>query len=832
MVDNDKQIRANTNNIFIDEHVNINNDDVHSTTILSPTRVYSSPLMGTSARAAKRRMDSADTANQSPQILYQNTQQIFDEQSSNKTKQDLLQQKPQSKPVTYDTPPRDQQQQQQAQKVITKITTTTTTNSPTLHNRSNSLTKESSSTMTPVDRLLEQAAEIQRPANNNLPSPTSVTTTISNDSSKPVIFERTDQYRIFLDPSTGEPRRRSVIPVNKTGHSTDIDEAQEQADRFHDDHQAIQQLTRVLQEHNTTTINEYKRLPSQTSPILINTTTTTTTTTIPSNLNTAAVERTDQFTVIDALLDNPLGSTNNKQNQSLHARFNDILRNLRNSDYVNALKQSTAKLTKKKRTKPSANVTLVDKETQLNESMISPNVSSSDQTVLIPSNKKKKSKKSPADINYHVLDALISSPVSLRLPESYLTKYNVNPPLTQLSLTSSKTDIHKTNNVVFLQQVNAKVKDETVSNLDKIVNDLLLHGQHTSTVSLPIRPTSLERSNQPKFIYGYIDEQDIVLNISPSESHELSVNSKSRTVEPTYLNGRHILPEYEQRTTWHEQSKLPTTVTREDLELHDKRIPRISERSSSITRTIPISYEYEYPIKTSTPLYTNQENIQLSRLPLSYYLDQPYNPNKTLDYESDSSESDRSTLYQSYKHIPISNRPLFHRTHSSNRSPPRLSHPPRDISPDSTTNNPRRNYIEVFRDGENRPSEIYLLPFNESVPFNQRHSRFDQYHSNQYQRKSHQSSSSSPIRKTTKIIPTVSNHNQNLEQPNPEFENYLRQSKSFDYRPLRLKLQREYKVTPSLLVDEWEQQPIESTSTISNIKTSVSSPDDVFIKQQ
>jgi len=828
MVDNNKQTRINSTNLFIDEYGN--NNDIHSTVTSNSTRAYSSPLMGTSARAAKHRVNTTDTSNQSPQYLYQNTQDILNEQTSNGTKQESRQ-----PPVTYDTPPRNQQQQQ-VQKVITKITTTTTTNSPTQqHNQSNSLPKESSTSMTPVNRLLEQAVETQRLANNNLPSPppttTTTTTTTSNDSSKPIIFERTDQYRVVLDPANGEIRRTPSIPVGKTGHSTDIDQAQEQANRFVDDHQAIQQLTRVLQEHNTTTVNEYhQRLSSQASPILINTTTTTTTTTLPSTVvPVTPIDKTNQFSVIDALLDNPLGTTNSKQNQTLHARFNDILKNLKNSDYVNALKQSATKITKKKPTKKSTNVTLVDKEIQLNESMMDPNAISSDQTILIPSNKKKKSKKSPANINYQVLDALISSPVSLRLPESYLTKYKVNPPLTQLSLASSTTDIHKTNNLPLSQQGNIKAKYDTVNNLDNVVNEIRLHGQQMST----IRPTSLERSNQPKLVYGYMDEQDIVLKISPSTSRDMPNNNRSRRIEPTYFNNRHLLPEHEQHITWHNESKLPTTITCEDLELRDKRIPQINER------TIPISYEYQYPIKISTPLYSNQDNVQLKRLPLSYYLDRPYNSNKTVDYESESSDSDdQSTVYHSYKQIPLSNqshspnRPLFHRTHSSNRSPPPpplpcLARPFRDISPDLPINNVSRNYIEVFRDGENRPSEVYSLLFNESVPFNQRHSRLDQYNSDRYQRKYHQSSS--PIRKSPNIIPIKSTNDEYRQQNNSEFNNYLRQSKSFDYRPLRLKLQREYRITPSLLVDEWEQQPIESTSTNSNMKTSLSSPDDVFI---
>lgn len=377
---------------------------------------------------------------------------------------------------------------------------------------------------------------------------------------------------------------------------------------------------------------------------------------------------------------------------------------------------------------------------------------------------------------------------------------------------------------------------------------------------MPIETTN--QSIKPPVFYRYMDEQGNVLKISstaPSElrptiTGESPSNVKSRTAEPTYFHSRyiavederrHFVPENERHTAWPEEPKLPTTITRKDFELLDKRIPKVSERPSSITRAIPVNYEYQYPIKPST-----HENIQLSWLPLSYQLEQSFQPTATTGYDSDSSESDRSTLYRSYDYTPAHNRshhkhrPLFQKTHPSTHSPTRSYYPPparlplsnRGISPDFSTNNVSRNYIEVFRDGENQPSEVYSLPFEESIPLTQRHSRLDQYQSDKYQRKHH--TSSSPTTKPTKIIPSISNHEPYSPQtvqssPNRQdgyLNNYLRHSKSFDYRPLRTKLQREYKVTPSLLVDEWEQTPFPSTSTTdTNLRPSVSSPDDVFI---
>ena len=201
---------------IVDSHLN----PMASTT----TRTYTPPLMGTSARAAKRRFDNEGTT--------------MSHQSIGEYEQRLK-----TVPSTYDSPPRQ----------------TTTTTTSTTENRTSSSSNESPS----VDHVLEQAVELQRlsqgsTTNNKSPSPDTV------------IIERTEQYQVFLDSSNHEIRRTpsvsrtALIPITKIGHATDLDQAQAQIERLTDDHQAIQQLTRVLQEHNQITTKEYQRLPSAT----------------------------------------------------------------------------------------------------------------------------------------------------------------------------------------------------------------------------------------------------------------------------------------------------------------------------------------------------------------------------------------------------------------------------------------------------------------------------------------------------------------------------------------------------------------------------------------
>jgi hypothetical protein len=371
-----------------------------------------------------------------------------------------------------------------------------------------------------------------------------------------------------------------------------------------------------------------------------------------------------------------------------------------------------------------------------------------------------------------------------------------------------------------------------------------------------------------------MDEQGRILKISstaPSQLREIipkePIQNSYQNIEPTYFRNRQIvvddkrhplISEREQRITRQDESKSPTRVTKEDLQLRDKRIPKLSEQlSSTTTRTIPISIEREHSIKTPfqqqqqqhiSP-HPNQQNVQLTWLPLSYQLDQKYVPSGTAGYDSDSTNSEHSIKYGPYDYAPIdthsrnNNRPLFEKTHYQNRSPVRSYYPSpsrlpygsRGISPDYADHGVSRNYIEVFRDGEIRPSEVYSLPFNESTVTNHHHhSRYDQYQPVKHVQ--NRVPSSSPHSKYAKIIiPSLSNPDPyspptGQNSPNHDyiyFDNYLRQSKSFDYRPLRTKLQREYKITPNLLVDEWDHSQ-QLTSNDYNKQTSVSSPDDVF----
>jgi len=235
--------------------------DAHSNpatpTVSSPTgstRMYTSPLMGTSARAAKRRIDSdsgpiriegTDTYNQHLQHQYQNVRNVLDDQQqsldSNATlpaearqsfnaKRDFFEQRFKTPPPTYDAPPR--------QKIITTVTSSSTVPTTNVQDRTSSSSNESPS----VDRVLEQAVELQKLSTLNA---------TKQETKAPFIFERTEQYQVFLDSANHEVRRTpsitrtSIIPIGKTGHATDLDQAQAQvkAERLTDDHQAIQDLT-------------------------------------------------------------------------------------------------------------------------------------------------------------------------------------------------------------------------------------------------------------------------------------------------------------------------------------------------------------------------------------------------------------------------------------------------------------------------------------------------------------------------------------------------------------------------------------------------------------
>ncbi|CAF0870582.1 unnamed protein product [Adineta steineri] len=868
-------------------YVDSNHNRRKTSPSLSPTRLYSSPLMGTSARAAKRRLDGdmgpvridgTDTYNQQLQHHYQNVRQVLDDQESSPTNINHKNESRQSfnakrnffeerfkppPPPTYDSPPREHQSPQQ---IVTTITTTTST-SPKLLNRKSLQLNDSSLS---VDHILEQANELQKLSNDN---------STKDASQQSLVIERTQQYQVYLDrTSNPEVRHASSSSDLKKNQTTDLDQAQTEAqmNRSIDDHQAIQQLTRVLKEHSSTT-NLYKRLSSQTSPVLINSTTTTTTT-IPTDIKLADLTNKpigSEFSVIDALLDNPIGTNNSKQNDTLHKRFNNIITSLQNSEYVNLLRQSITRSSKKRKSTD---------ETQL--------TNSSDQTPLLSSKQKKKNKKKEKKSKktepktYQVIDALVNSPIILRLPDSVLRKYNVRPPVSQLSPFSSI--ITKDNNILFHQPTDYRTKNETRNSL---VNEPMIHHTAAANASIPratkelqqpIKPNyfhdsayqqhPISNSNQPeapikpRIIYRYLDEQGNVLKLSSTAPSQLRENTPEQSqqtsyqhVEPKYFYNRQIMtddnrhafiPERQERRTWHEQSNIPTKKN-DKYNVHDIRDSRLSERSTPTTRTIPLTIEREHSRRTPTQQnpqhFANQQNLKLAWLPLSYQLDQPYIPSTPAGDDTDSTTSDHSVTYRTYDYLPINNthsqsnnRPLFRHDYYQDPSPERKTYtsPPRvssrnsrNISPAYSSKGFSRNYIEIFRDGETKPSEIYSLPINE--PGNRHHSRYDQ-HEAEISGKSHDPlitrhekniPSSSPSNHDSYYSRTA--HNSRNRDDN-NFDSYLSQSKSFDYRPLRTKLQREYKITPSLLVDEWDH-PQQSISNDSYKTTSVSSPDDVFI---
>jgi hypothetical protein len=1031
----------------IDELVQIVDNHLNPSTSTSPTgstRTYTSPLMGTSARAAKRRIDSdsgpiriegTDTYNQQLQHHYQNVRQILEDQqqSSNSNidpssdsqqsfsaKRDFFEQRFKTPPSTYDTPPR-----QQGQQIIPSTSTTISSN---VQDRTSSSSNESPS----VDRVLEQAVELQKMSNIN---------SVKYDSQVPFIIERTEQYQVFLDSSNHEVRRTpsisrtSLIPVTKIGYATDLDQAQAQVERLTDDHQAIQNLTRALQDHNVTTINEYKRLPSQTNP-----------TSSLSSPSSVLLDRTNlsiksEYSVIDALLNNPVGTIDDKYNYLLNLRSNDISINLRNPEYLNSLKQPTdlSKKSNKKQPKEKKPKEKKVKEKKVKEKKIkekkpkekkpeekkskkklslttdtvehaavtplvnihetSPTLTTqkitttttttttttipSEQTPLIdPKEKKKqdiekkkqdaekkkqdkekkkqdnekkkqtkiKSKQKSKNEDYQVIDAIISSPVTVRLPDSYLIKYNVSAPLSQSSPLQSIPPPIPSSTVVTTtattttaaaatgskdKHTPAADKNQTLFHLAKIVYDLkehhkaafatssntptqsketiiaikrsepilkeTIHQQHPiiSSKQTEIRPQS--EPIKPRVIYRYMDEQGRILKISSTPPSKLREQPPQqyiyRNTEPPYFYGRHIaiddgsrhpLSQYEQRATWQGESKLPTTVTREDLELQDKRVPQLIEQSIPTKRTVPVSVEHERSSRTSskqqqrTHNFSNQQNFKLAFLPLSYPTEQQYVLGGTAGYDTDSTISERSATFRPSEYVPTDhhyhypNRPLNHDYYNHSTGPyyysppPPLSHNGRGISPEYGNGGISRNYIEVFRGGdfrETKPSEIYSLPLSEHIrtspmlPTNNRHSRYDQYQSERYGTTSNHKNIPSPppppqsnyyyyantlpnARYQQTVSPTTVHassyythrnpysHRTVERSPNPEYTTYIRPSKSFDYRPLRTKLQREYKITPNLLVDEWDYPQVSDNikhSPSTTNRSGVSSPDDVFI---
>ena len=1025
--------------------------------VTTTPRNYTPPVMGTSARAVKHRiekentpirLEGTDTVNQNyPSVRpTENDQQTTEQQSvslasteasiesqqSFNAKRDFFEERlKNSSMATYDSPPR--QTLPSAQQIITTITTTTTSlNNTDGHDRTSSSSNESPS----VDHVLEQAVELQR---------LSQATTTSNTSKAPspeaVIIERTEQYQVFLDAANHEIRRTpsvsrtTLVPITKAGHATDLDEAQAQVERLTDDHQAIQQLTRALHEHTQATNKEYKRLPSTPKTIeqiqiplaaagpegasAVTTTTSAATTTSP-------------FSVIDALINNPLGTNNDRSNSLSQTRYQDIISNVRNPEWIHSLKESTPKgkkdekskkpkkekkpkEEKPKEKKPAKEKAKKEKKskdkkkqekqeeeqvlqtthlTTTTEQQSSPSTepvvtTSSEQTPLIdPKDKKKektkkskKSKVSSKDIDYQVIDAIIGSPITSRLPEPYLNKYKVSPPLPTSTLVletlgkttekTSSTDNQTSPSAATVVASTGKENsnNETISELGRIVNELHLHHaaaltasvqlsqpktttkttttttsntveskkspvvtqavvEHnvllsqghsslssapTTNVTVPSTSTELQSTpsatSQTKVLYRYMDEQGRILAISstpPSQLRDQAPTSSSTTYvyrnipetvqrsPPVIYQERHItvdderrhpLAQYEHRSTWPDEPKLPMTTTREDFELRDKRIPQISDhQTGSAVRTIPVSYEAESTMRISSTgpstrqyHYPNQQNVKLAWLPLSYPNEpMSYTSNPTAGYETDSTISERSANYRPYDYAPVENHyhpsqrsPVYYQDyHHHNRSPGATYYPAppnlpysnnRGLSPDYGQS---RNYLEVFRGGdfrETKPSEIYSLPLNEysrrsplQPSTHQRHSRYDQYQSEKYGTNGRRSipslqthpqysshiPSSSLYTSSQYTRRTAPEHRPVHHSPPSAYTNStIRHSKSFDYRPLRTKLQREYKITPNLLVDEWDYPSVSdkihySTATSTTNRSGVSSPDDVFLSNR
>ncbi|CAF5112397.1 unnamed protein product, partial [Rotaria magnacalcarata] len=431
---------------------------------------------------------------------------------------------------------------------------------------------------------------------------------IKNESQAPLIIERTEEYQVFLDSSNHEIRRTpstsrtSIVQLTKTGHATDLDQAQAQVESLTDDHQAIQHLTRVLQEHNVSTINEYKRSSSQTNqnPIALSS---------PDILvDRPDLPITSEYTVIEALVNNPLGTMNDNYNNMLNKRCNDIMTNLRNPEYLNTLKQTTtttaiAKDSKKKskekksKEKKSKEKKLKEQNSKENEkeskrknSLTDDNIERatvrshittsevlqaqtvepmttatlSEQVPLIdPKEKKKqdkekkkaskmKSKSKSKSENYQAIDAIISSPISIRLPDFYLTKYNVSPPLS-LSLplqsipsteisnpiinknTTTTATLSKDNN----NNTNVQDKNQTLFHLIQIVGAIQSHGAPYIKDSLDPAPTRTSIANDSKESVIAPKQSAFVLNEVVHEPALLEQQRSIVTSNPTVpsLNG-------------------------------------------------------------------------------------------------------------------------------------------------------------------------------------------------------------------------------------------------------------------------------------------------------
>ena len=558
--------------------------------------------------------------------------------------------------------------------------------------------------------------------------------------------------------------------------------------------------------------------------------------------------------MIDALISNPLGTLDTQSNNISQIRYQNILSNIRNPEWIHSLKAisspTTTTKTKTKSKSKKEKLPATPSSPPTSEKLLTTN--SAENTPLIDEkDKKKKEKKTKTttkkekatktEVNYQVIDAIIGSPISIRLPESYLNKYKVNPPS---PLPSPLETLEKTNEIP---------TTTSILHLAEIVHQLHLHHAAALLASVnttkptpavvnqivhqerpPVAESTDNNNPKPRVLYRYMDEQGHVLAISSTPPSQLREQPSSAVYQDRQIRvddeRRHPLPQYEHRPTWQGERKLPTTVTREDLEMRDKRIPQLTDQIGSTTpRTIPVSYEQEPAHQSRLYHYPNQPNVKLAWLPLSYQ-------SEVTGYETDSTLSERSGNYRSYDYAPTEShyRPMlssYHRTSGPQYypPPPPLPYMTRRISPDYGQS---RNYLEVFRGGDPRPSEVYSLPLNDYIQSG-RSSRYDQYQSDQ-------SRSTGPVHIPS---PTVYYTHRTPPHPHQSVQNSpfppstVRQSKSFDYRPLRTKLQREYKITPNLLVEEWDYPSISerihySTATSTTNRSGVSSPDDVFLSNR
>ncbi|CAF4069196.1 unnamed protein product [Didymodactylos carnosus] len=257
------------------------------------------------------------------------------------------------------------------------MTTITTANINT--DRQSSSSNESPS----VDKVLEQAAELKSVEAKRYKTEDGE---IVESVGPSAIIERTEEYQIYIDEKGNQIGRTPVTQkttVIRSGHATDLDQAaaisRQLPGQLNDDHQAIQNLTRAIQDRQrptggivsttttTTTISsstetskepeqQIIRLPlTNNNSSLEKKTSISNVIPIPNILNdkTNLLATVNEYTVIDALLNNPLAIIDQQREKTnfFNNRIHEIETNLRNPDYVAALKQSQTTKGKPKKTK-------------------------------------------------------------------------------------------------------------------------------------------------------------------------------------------------------------------------------------------------------------------------------------------------------------------------------------------------------------------------------------------------------------------------------------------------------------------------------------------------